>query len=61
MKAQLLNENETRERLGGIGRTKLYEITSNGSLRSVKIGRRRFWPEDAVVDFVANLEAGDAA
>ena len=34
----LLNEADTREALGGISRSKLYDLVSNGELRPVKLG-----------------------
>lgn len=53
----LLDEADTREALGKLGRTKLYQLTADGKIRSVKIGRRRFWPADAVAEFVDHLKA----
>ncbi len=46
---------QTRSALGNIGRTKLYELTATGQIRSVKIGRRRFWPTSAIEDFIEGL------
>jgi hypothetical protein len=37
------------------------EMLSSGSLRSVKIGRRRLVPESAIVELIRRLEAGEAA
>ncbi|AJC56984.1 helix-turn-helix domain-containing protein [Streptomyces sp. 769] len=37
----------------GIGRTKLYEYVSSGEIPSVKIGRLRRIPAEAVVEFMA--------
>lgn len=37
----------------GMGRTKLYEYVSTGEIASVKIGRLRRIPAEAVADFVA--------
>ncbi len=42
--------------LGGLGRTKVYELITSGELRTVKIGRRRFVPASAVEEYVARLE-----
>jgi excisionase family DNA binding protein len=42
--------------LGGLGRTKVYELITSGELRTVKIGRRRFVPAAAVEEYVARLE-----
>jgi excisionase family DNA binding protein len=47
--------------LGGVGRTKLFELVATGELRSVKIGRRRFIPVEAVREYVSRLEEGCAA
>lgn len=52
---QLLGEESTREALGGLGRTTLYALTASGEIRSVKIGRRRFWPSDAIAEFIDRL------
>jgi excisionase family DNA binding protein len=43
--------------LGGLGRTKVYELIASGELRTVKIGRRRFVPVSAIAEYVARLEA----
>ena len=37
----------------GMGRTKLYEYVSSGEIASVKIGRLRRIPAEAVAEFVA--------
>lgn len=58
---QLLNEQQTRETLGGLGRTKLYELTATKAIRSVKIGRRRMWPVAAVEAFAKSLDQQDGA
>jgi excisionase family DNA binding protein len=39
--------------LVGIGRTRLYEYINDGELRTVRIGKRRLVPMDAIHDFVA--------
>lgn len=57
----LLNEDATREALGGLGRTKLYEITAAGEIDSVKIGRRRFWTYDGVERYVKHLQGNGAS
>lgn len=58
--SELLDETATRSALGHLGRTKLYELTRDGSIRSVKIGRRRFWPAAAVAAYVERLECDHA-
>lgn len=55
--ARLLNEEDTRDALGKIGRTKLYAMTTSGEIRSIKIGRRRFWPSDAVSEYITHRES----
>lgn len=56
---QLLDEPNARRELGGIGRTKFYELLANGELRSVKVGRRRLVPANAIVEYVQRLEQRD--
>lgn len=52
---------DTGKALGGLGRTKVYELIQSGQLRTVKIGRRRFVPASAVEEYVARLEQQGAA
>ena len=40
-----------------IGRTAVFELIRTGELRSVKIGKSRPIPADAVVEYVAGLSA----
>ena len=42
-------------RLLGIGRSSLYQMMASGQVRSVKIGRRRLVPREAVDEFVTSL------
>lgn len=56
MNAQLHDEKATRLRLGSIGRSKFYELVASGELRSVKIGKRRLVPEQAICEYIARLE-----
>lgn len=51
---------QASERLG-ICRANLYKLLGSGQLRSVKIGRRRLVPEQAIADFIADLEATGGA
>lgn len=53
--SQLLTEQEVRKRIP-IGHSKYYELIGSGALRSVKIGRRRFVTEEAVNDYIADLD-----
>jgi len=47
---------DTGQALGGIGRTKVFELIKNGELRAVKIGRRTFVVAESVSDFIRRLE-----
>jgi excisionase family DNA binding protein len=40
-----------------LGRTKVYELVESGALRSVKIGRSRRIPVQALDDFVCSISA----
>ena len=52
---------DTGKALGGIGRSKVYELIASGELRTVKIGRRRLVPAAAIEEFIARLEQRGAA
>jgi len=54
--AQLHSVPVARRRLN-VGLTKFYELINNGELRTVKIGARRLVSEEAIVEFIARLEA----
>jgi excisionase family DNA binding protein len=41
----------------GLGRSKLYQYILSGELRSLKLGRRRKIPADALPEFIAKLQA----
>ncbi len=51
---------QTQEFLGGIGRTQIYKLASQGRLHIVKVGRRTFFREDAVIAFIESLNTGPA-
>jgi excisionase family DNA binding protein len=51
----LLQVDEVADQLS-IGRSKLYTFILSGQLRSVKVGRRRLIPPEAVRDFVDWLQ-----
>jgi excisionase family DNA binding protein len=53
----LYDMNEAAE-MCGLGRTKIYELTQTGELESVKIGKARRVPHDALVFFVESLRSG---
>jgi excisionase family DNA binding protein len=46
---------QSRERLGGLSRSSLYELIARGELELVKIGRRSFITEDSLQRFVSQL------
>jgi excisionase family DNA binding protein len=46
--------NEAAAKLG-VGRSKLYELISTGALESVKLGKSRLVPAEAIERFVADL------
>lgn len=56
MTAQLFDQKATRERLGGIGHTKLYELWGSGELGSVYVGKRRFSSDAQIADYIRNRE-----
>ncbi|PZS03247.1 MAG: DNA-binding protein [Pseudonocardiales bacterium] len=57
---QLRAEDAAKAQLGGIGRTKLYELYASGELDTVKIGRRRFVIADSIDRYIERLAGGDA-
>jgi excisionase family DNA binding protein len=52
----LLDVSDVMEVLG-LGRSHVYGYILRGELRSLKLGRRRKIPVDAVLEFVAKLKA----
>ena len=54
--ARFHNIESVMERLN-LGRSKTFEVIANGSLRSVKVGRRRLVSEAALVEFIEKLDA----
>lgn len=44
----------------GVGRTTVYDLMSSGELESVKVGRRRIIPVDAIGAFLAARRAAAA-
>ena len=51
---QLLDLKQVQQRLD-VGRSSVYELVMSGQLRSVKIGKRRLVPENALTEFVEDL------
>ena len=39
----------------GLGRTKIQELTAQGILPSIRIGRRRLYPSDAIEGWLKSL------
>jgi hypothetical protein len=50
----------TALKLGGIGRSLVFELWSSGELGSVKVGRRRFSTDNQIADYVRRLELASA-
>lgn len=46
----------TAAKLGGISRTLVFQLWSNGALASVYIGSRRFSTDKQISDYIAKLE-----
>ena len=53
----VLTVEEAAQRLG-VGRTVMYALVSSGAVESVRIGRLRRVPADALVTFLDALRAG---
>lgn len=49
-----------RARLGDLSQMKIYELFNSGSLRSFKIGSKRYVSHAAIADFIAQREQADA-
>ncbi|HIF25207.1 MAG TPA: DNA-binding protein [Micavibrio sp.] len=46
---------QTKQKIG-LGTTKIYELIGTGKLKAKKIGRRTFISDEAIQDFVTNLD-----
>ena len=46
---------ETRRLLGGIGKTKLYELLKQGCLQGVRIGHRRLVRGESIEQYIKRL------
>ena len=53
----LHNIEGTREILGNVGRTTIYELINDGKLKRVKIGARSFITDSSIRDYVCELES----
>lgn len=61
MNQATLNDWEmTGGKLGGIGRSTVFQLWKSGELASVNIGTRRFSTDQQIADYIARLEAGAA-
>ena len=56
----VLTVEEAADRLG-VGRTLMYSLVSSGAVESVRIGRLRWVPADALVTFLDELRRGIGA
>ena len=54
----LYSESEARQVLGGLGRSKLYQLMAEGKITPTKIGRRTFFAGDELERFVSELRSG---
>ncbi|MCV7316312.1 hypothetical protein H7J77_12275 [Mycolicibacillus parakoreensis] len=50
----------TGEKLGGVGRSTVFELWGSGELASVTIGRRRFSTDTQIAAYVQSLERASA-
>jgi excisionase family DNA binding protein len=57
----LLTVEQAAEQLGGVSRSTLYQLMRSGELASVKIGRRRLIPAEAIADYVLDLRVGSTS
>ena len=55
MERVLLTPEDAAQALS-VGRTRVYELIATGALRSVKVGRSRRIPRDAIHEFVTHLD-----
>lgn len=60
VEARLYGVPEVAKRLD-ISRSRVFQLIRSGDLRAVKVGQRRLVSEQALFDFIDDLENGDAA
>ena len=53
--SRLHSINESRRRLGNIGRDAVYDLLNSGQLEAKKIGRRTFVTDDSIENYIQNL------
>jgi hypothetical protein len=51
----LLDVDETRKALGGLGRTKVYELANTGEITKINIGARGFFTTQSIAAYVERL------
>lgn len=51
----------TAGKLGGVGRSTVFELWASGELGSVTIGRRRFSTDSQIDQYIRHLEMSGAA
>ena len=51
----LLDVDETRKALGGLGRTKVYELANAGEIIKINIGARGFFTAKSIAAYVDRL------
>lgn len=59
--AKQLYSIEEGAQMCGVSRAKFCSLLAEGSVRSVKIGKRRLISDDAISDFIAKLESENGA
>jgi excisionase family DNA binding protein len=57
----LMDIETARQELGGISRSRMFQLLKSGELRSVKIGRRRLVPSEAITEYIGSLESQASA
>ncbi|UGQ09117.1 helix-turn-helix domain-containing protein [Yinghuangia sp. ASG 101] len=55
--SQLLHRAPSAAKRSGLGLTTVKALIKTGELRSIKIGRARFVPDAALLEFIARLDA----
>ena len=53
--SRLHSINESRWRLGNIGRDAVYDLLKSGQLEAKKIGRRTFITDESIENYIQNL------
>lgn len=57
---KLLHPAEEAAQILSVGRSQVFELVATGELESVKIGRLRRIPHDALVDYIRRLRTQSA-